>query len=83
MAKKVRITMGVQGFLAAALREGVVAELRTERGEPVGVFRAARLPDGGEADVVARTLPGGEACELEGETLLGQLFLSVLAAGAL
>lgn len=77
-----RITMGTKSFLAAALREGVVAELRTEQDQPVGVLRAARLPQDGETDVVARTLGGGESCELRGETLLGQLFLSVLAAGA-
>jgi hypothetical protein len=33
--------------------------------------------------VIARILQDQETCELQGETLLGKLFLSVLTTGAL
>jgi len=78
----VRIVMPVKGFLSAALREGVVAELQSQNGVSVGTFRASRLPDSGP-DVIARILQDQETCELQGETLLGKLFLSVLTTGAL
>lgn len=81
MAK--RVTMGTKSFLKAALQEGVVAELQSQSGSPVGRFgRFSQLTDEAETDVVARILPSQDACELEGRTLLGQLFLSLLSCGA-
>ncbi len=76
--QQARMTMGAQGFLAAARRQGIQARLV----DPNGVQVATVGPRGadGEADVTARELPGNE-CQIQATTLAGHLFLSVLAGG--
>ncbi len=71
-----KITMGTKSFLTVAAAQGVTASLQTQNGKQVASFGLQEVPD-----VIARIQPNDDIVELQGKTLLGKLFLSVLVAG--
>ena len=76
VGKLTKVTMGTKSFLSAASEKGVTADLQTKDGKHVASFG---IQD--QSDVVARLQPNDDVVELHGKTLLGRLFIMLLAEG--